>query len=70
MRAFSLETELDLDRILNAIKSELESHARENGGLENAILTLEVRSCRDEKKITEPRLNARRDSVNVMDYFT
>jgi hypothetical protein len=61
LRAFVLEGGVDVERIVRAVASEVESHARDNGGLKDAILFLEVRRCADEPKIngTAPQRKVR-----------
>jgi hypothetical protein len=61
LKAFVLEGGVDAERIVRAVAAEMESHARDNGGLKDAVLFLEIRKCVDEPKIngTAPRREMR-----------
>lgn len=47
MRAFRLEGGIDPDKLVRASLAEMEAYARENGGLSDAVLVLQVHPCSD-----------------------
>jgi hypothetical protein len=61
LKAFVLERGVDMERIVRAVASELESHLERSGDFSDAVLFLEVRRCIDEPKIngTAPRREIR-----------
>lgn len=50
MRAVSVSSGVNMDRIVRAVAAELESHSISFGGLSDAVLVMSVRLCRDEEK--------------------
>jgi len=60
LKAFVLERGVDMDRIVRAVASELESHLKVMGDFSDAVLFFEVRRCMDEKDNgTAPRREMR-----------
>jgi hypothetical protein len=53
LKAFVLDRGVDIDRIVRAVATEVDNHARCNGGLKDAVLVLEIRQCVDDKKDDE-----------------
>ena len=61
MRAFNLENPVEAERIVGAVADEMKAYARENGGLQGAVLCIHVRQSVDEQKDngTAPRREMR-----------
>jgi len=53
MRAVSVSSGVDMQKIMSAAISELDSHSKSFGGLSNAVLVMSVMVCRDEEKENE-----------------
>lgn len=47
MRAFRLENGISQERLIKASLAEVEAYARQNGGLTDAVLVIQVQSCYD-----------------------
>ena len=50
MRAVSVSSGVDMQRIMNAAILEIDSHSKSFGGLSGAVLVMSVRVCCDEEK--------------------
>ena len=48
MRAISLSEGVEVNRVVEAVKAEIDRHMRERGTLKDSFLILEVRVCLDE----------------------